>query len=228
MSQAFDKISHDPAYQALFLASTRRQFSKDAVVLAEGETPQHLYLLLSGSVSVRLQDWHGREALLAYLFEGDYFGEMCLLPGLQSRSAMVRTRSECAVLEIPYPRFLELTRQHSVLWLDLAGQLAARLRATNRRLAEMPMLQAAQRIWLVLSDLAAHDRAGAPPVGRQLRITREELGKLAGCTRELAGIALKAFAEEGRIRLSGQSIVLLDAPHEPRSAAPSPPRSVHP
>lgn len=203
----FDRLCRDPGFEALFLAGLRRQLPKNHLVIEEGDTPQSLYLLMSGSVSVRLSDWHGREALLAYMHAGDFFGEMGLFSGVSRRSARVETASDCLLLEIPYPTFLELTRRHVSLWLELAGQLATRLRAANRRLAEMPLLDAPDRVWSVLTELAERSETRTAE-GSTLRITRANLGKLAGCSREVAGGVLKALANEGRVELRGQKILM--------------------
>ena len=105
----FEKMSRDPAFQELFTCGHRRRYIKDQVILREGEPAHSLYFIMSGSISVRLSDWRGQEILLAYRYAGDFFGEMCLFPGVESRSAMIQARTESLVLEIPYQRFLELS-----------------------------------------------------------------------------------------------------------------------
>lgn len=204
---AFDRISQNPAFQELFLAGTRRHVPKDSTIIEEGSAPASLYLLMSGTVAVRLSGWHGRDALLAHMHAGDFFGEMGLFPDVKARSACVQAVNECLLLEIGYDSFLTLTRKHSGLWVELASQLAARLRAANRRLAEMPLLDAQDRVWSVVSELAEHSEIQTVE-GAALRITREDLGKLAGCSREVAGEALQKLSTQGRVQLRGQQIIV--------------------
>ena len=214
----FEKVSRDPAFKEMFLQGHRRKLKKDQIVLSEGEVPRCLYFILSGSVAVRLSNWHGHEVLLAYMHAGDFFGEMCLFPDVTSRSAMVQTLDESMVLEIPYQGFLDLSAKHSSLWLELAGQIAARLRAVNRRLAEMPVIPAAERIWSTLLDLAEHSGDSQSNAPITLRVTREDLGKLAGCSREMAGLVLRDFEQAGRVQLNGHRIIV-----PPRTTAPAAP-----
>jgi CRP/FNR family cyclic AMP-dependent transcriptional regulator len=204
----FERLSREPAFQELFRHARHRDIARNCVVIAEGARPEHLYLIVSGLVSVRHTRNGGEELLLAYMYPGDFFGEMGLFPGVHARSAMIRSASDCALLEIPYKVFIELTQRHPALWLELAGQLASRLRNTNRRLAEMPTLHAADRVWLVLREMA--DSSGSPGKDGQicLRITRSDLGKLAGCSRELTGMILRDLAAEGRIQLEGRSLLI--------------------
>lgn len=207
MTANFDRLSRDPAFQALFMSSRRRHYRRNSVILEEGAKSAHLYLVVSGQATVRHCGQQGEELLLAYLYPGDFFGEMGLFPDVPVRSAMIRSDGECSVLEIGYDTFLELTRKHSSLWLELAGQLAARLRSVNHRLARMPVLHAADRVWVVLNEMAANAEEKCAE-GCVLHITRQDLGKLAGCSRELAGMILQDLASSGRLVLNGRAIII--------------------
>lgn len=205
----FERLSRDPAFQDMFRSGHRRRVARGQVILNEGDQPQSLYFIMSGAVAVQLMNWHGDEALLALMHSGEFFGEMGLFPGMKSRSATVRATAESNLLEIPYAVFIELTRKHPNLWLELAGQLAQRLRSVNRRLAEMPHMQARDRVWLVVAELAEKIAQNGSGAGVELRVRREDLGKLAACSREAAGNALKDLATEGRVILRGQTIVVM-------------------
>ncbi len=205
----FERLSRDPAFQEMFCSGHRRNVPKGKVILNEGDPPRSLYFIMSGSVAVQLMNWHGQEALLALMHPGDFFGEMGLFPGMNSRSASVVAGTECNLLEIPYTAFIELSRKYPNLWLELAGQLAARLRSLNRRMAEMPKMQAKDRIWIVVAELAEKVVGPKDPDGIPLRVRREDLGQLAACSREAAGLALQELETEGRLKLRGQTIVVL-------------------
>jgi CRP/FNR family cyclic AMP-dependent transcriptional regulator len=207
MTANFERLSREPAFQALFMAARRRHYRRNSVIVEEGAPPEHLYLVTAGQATVRHTDAQGGELLLAYLYPGDFFGEMGLFADVPSRSAMIRSDGECTVLEIGYGAFLELTRRHERLWLELAGQLGARLRQTNHRLAKMPVLHAVDRIWLVLEEMAGHAHE-VDAQGAVIHITRHDLGKLAGCSRELAGMILQDLASAGRLVLRGRAIVM--------------------
>lgn len=207
-AEDFERLSRDPAFQEMFRSGHRRHVPKGQVILKEGDPPKSLYFIMSGSVSVQLMNWHGQEALLAIKHPGDFFGEMGLFPGATGRAASVVAGAECNLLEIPYTTFIDLTKRFPSLWLELAGQLAARLRSLNRRMAELPKLQAKDRIWLVVAELAEKVVGNKDPEGIPLRIRREDLGKLAACSREAAGLALQELEVEGRVTLRGQTIVV--------------------
>lgn len=209
-TRTFDRLSGDPGFKELFRVAKHRDYPKNHIILSEAAAPDCLYILVSGLAAVRHSGTatDDRELLLAYLYPGDFFGEMCLFPGLKTRSAMVKSSAPCVALEIGYMAFQDLTQKYPSLWLELAGQLAERLRSTNHRLAAMPALHAADRVWLALTEIASHSDTIAMPEGKPVRITRQDLGKLSGCSRELAGMVIKDFASAGRIFLRGKTIVV--------------------
>lgn len=65
---------------------------------------------------------------------------------------------------------------------------------------------------MVLSERA--ERSNAPRIeqGRVIRLTREELGRLAGCSRDVVGLALSEFRREGRVIRVGHSAGVCDRP----------------
>ena len=58
------------------------------------------------------------------------------------------------------------------------------------------------------------------PDGTQVRVTRQELGRLVGCSREMVGKVLKEMEDQEQVRMTGRNIVLLGV----RRRQPSPPR----
>jgi CRP/FNR family cyclic AMP-dependent transcriptional regulator len=65
--------------------------------------------------------------VLAYLNKGQFFGEMGLFYEQPTRSAWVRTRTECEIAEMTYPRFRQIASESPGLVFELATQLATRL-----------------------------------------------------------------------------------------------------
>jgi CRP/FNR family cyclic AMP-dependent transcriptional regulator len=206
----FDRLSGEAWFKELFQHAKHHDYPKNHIIMSEGTPSDCLYLLVSGIAAVRHSGPHSDlELLLAYLYSGDFFGEVCLFPGLEPHCAVVQTRAPCVVLEIGHLDFMNLAQHHPSLWLELAGQLATRLRSANHRLASMPALHAADRVWLALTEIASHsDSALVLPEGRPVRISRQDLGKLAGCSRELAGMLINDFAHAGRISLRGKTIIM--------------------
>ena len=92
-----------------------------------------------------------------------------------------------------------------------ATQMAVRLRKTTFKLKNLAFVDVSGRIAHTLMDLCKQPDAMTHPDGMQIKITRQELGKIAGCSREMAGRVLKALEEEGLVSVSGKTIVVYDA-----------------
>ena len=93
----------------------------------------------------------------------------------------------------------------------LSGQLAARLVRTTRKVGDLAFLDVTGRIARTLLELTKEPDALTHPEGMQIRVSRQELGRLCGCSREMAGRVLKALEEGGHIRAKGMTIVVLGA-----------------
>jgi CRP/FNR family cyclic AMP-dependent transcriptional regulator len=200
----FDK----PVVQAFIAQAHKRSYAPKHTMIHTGDQPQTLYLLLEGSVSIQLEDEHGREIVLAYLGPGDFFGEMCLFPEQTLRTAIVRTRSPTLVAEIGYQAFRQFNRDHPEIMFEVAGQLAARLRDTSRRLGDLAFLDVAGRIARALLDLCGKPGAAPNARGTVVRISRQELARNVGCSREMAGRVLKKLEEDGALSSKGRSILV--------------------
>jgi CRP/FNR family cyclic AMP-dependent transcriptional regulator len=198
-----------PAVQAFVAQAHKRTLPPKQTIIHAGDTPQSLYLILEGSVSILLEDDDGREIVLAYLNAGEFFGEMCLFPEQASRTAIVRTRTPTLVAELNYQAFNAFVMQNPRIMYEVAGQLAARLRDTSRRLGDLAFLDVAGRLAHALLGLCRQPDALAHPRGTMIKCSRQELARLIGCSREMAGRVLKKLEEDGMVQASGRSILVL-------------------
>ena len=64
------------------------------------------------------------------------------------------------------------------------------------------------RIAGTLLELCKQPDAMTHPDGMQIRITRQEIGRIVGCSREMAGRVLKDLEERGLIHVKGKTIVV--------------------
>ena len=189
----------------------RKDYKAKGVVLKQGEVSDSLYLILDGSVSIMVEDEADPEHMLvvAYLNPGDFVGEMGLFEEEeQVRSAMVVAKTACEVAEISYERFHQIRNQYPDILLAISRQLGRRLRQTTRKLTDLAFVDVSGRIAHTLLDLCKEPDAMTHPDGMQIKITRQELGKIVGCSREMAGRVLKNLEEDGLVSVSGKTMVV--------------------
>lgn len=194
---------------ARFLAHChRRTYPTKTILINAGDYSDELYYLIRGSVSVLIEDEDGREIVLAYLNEGDIFGEIGMFDENRQRSAWVRTRSKCEIAQISYERLRSLASEFPDILFWMLFQLAIRLRNTNRKVGDLAFTDVAGRVARALLDLCRQPDAMTHPDGMQIRITRQELSRIAGCSREMVGRVLKSLEEKNLISAMGKTIVV--------------------
>ncbi len=201
------KIS-SPAIDRFLVHCNKRRYPAKSVLIYAGDSTDVLYYIIEGSVTVLIEDENGHEIVLSYLNAGDFFGEMGLFDEQKKRSAWVRARSQCEVAEIGYTRFRQLATEDPDIIFELASQMALRLRRTSGMVGRLAFMDVAGRIARTLLDLCKEPDAITHPDGMQIRITRQELGRIVGCSREMVGRVLKGLEDQHLISAKGKSIVV--------------------
>ncbi|HSX89362.1 MAG TPA: cAMP-activated global transcriptional regulator CRP, partial [Pseudomonas sp.] len=178
----------------------RRRYTAKSTIIYAGDRCETLFFIVKGSVTILIEDDDGREMIIAYLNAGDFFGEMGLFDkdgAEKERSAWVRAKTECEVAELSYAKFRELTEQDPDILYALGSQMAERLRNTTRKVGDLAFLDVTGRVAHTLLDLCKQPDAMTHPDGMQIKITRQEIGRIVGCSREMVGRVLKALEEQG-------------------------------
>ena len=192
-----------------FLANChRRKYPAKSTIIYAGDESDALYYILKGSVTVMIEDDDGREMIMAYLNEGDFFGEMGLFEADPSRSAWVKAKTECEVAEVSYPKFRQLAREDAEILFAVSAQIAGRLRATTRKVGDLAFLDGTGRVAGTLLDLCKQPDAMTHPDGMQIKVTRQEIGRIVGCSREMVGRVLKNLEEQGLVSVKGKTKVV--------------------
>ncbi len=192
----------------------RRSYSKKSVIMRPGDPATTLYYVISGSVAILSEDENGRELILTYVNRGEFIGEMGLFVESPHRDVTVRTRNNCELAEITYDRLFQLfeTQLREVcpkLLFAIGQQLSNRLLQSNRKVSRLAFMDVSNRVARTLVDLCTEPDAMSHPDGTQIRISRQEISRIVGCSREMVGRVLKELAAEKMIDVSGKTIVVL-------------------
>jgi CRP/FNR family cyclic AMP-dependent transcriptional regulator len=173
--------------------------------------PTRSTIIYAGSVTVIIEGDDGREMIMAYLNEGDFFGEMGLFDEMSPRSAWIKAKIECEVAEISYKKFREISSQDPKILYFIGEQMASRLRKTTRKVGDLAFLDVTGRVARALLDLSQEPDAMTHPDGMQIKITRQEIGRIVGCSREMVGRVLKVLEEQGLVGVKGKTMVVFGA-----------------
>lgn len=189
----------------------RRRFAAKSNIICAGERSDTLSFILKGSVTILIEDDDGREMIIAYLNPGDFFGELGLFESAtqdHERSAWVRAKTECEVAEIGYDKFRELADEDPEILYALGSQMAQRLRNTTRKVGDLAFFDVTGRVARCLLELCKQPDAMTHPDGMQIKITRQEIGRIVGCSREMVGRVLKDLEERSLVHVKGKTMVV--------------------
>jgi CRP/FNR family cyclic AMP-dependent transcriptional regulator len=207
-------INAIPTIENFLRYCQRQDFKAKSQIILPGDVSSSLYFILDGSVSIIIggegDDDH--EMVVSYLNPGDFFGEMGLYQDEpEPRSAMVQAKTECEVAEISYERFHKIRGQFPDILFAISVQIASRLRHTTRKLSDLAFVDVSGRIAHSLLELCEQPDAMTHPDGMQIKVTRQELGRIVGCSREMAGRVVKSLEDEGLVSAAGKTIVVFGA-----------------
>ena len=206
-------LAPDAATLERFLAHChRRRYPPRTDVFRPGDPAGTLYYVINGSVSIITED-DDRELVLGYFGTGEFVGEMGLFIESERREVALRTRTPCELAEISYERLYQLllgplmADAPKILYM-IGAQLSRRLLDTSRKAGRLAFLDVTDRIVRTLHDLAREPESMSHPQGTQLRVSRQELARLVGCSREMAGRVLKKLQADGVLHARGKTVVL--------------------
>ena len=188
-------------------AAHKRNYLRGSTIIFAGEDSESIYYILKGSVTVLIEDDSGHEIIVAYLNEGDFFGEMGMFSE-GTRTAWVKAKTDCEVAELGYRKFIELNRNDPGMLYELATQLVDRLDKTTQKVGNLAFLDVTGRVARTLLDLCNEPDAITHPDGMQIKITRQEIGRIVGCSREMVGRVLKTLEDQGLVSVKGKTMVV--------------------
>ncbi len=212
----YTKLPYSEALTAFLKFCHQKTYPNKVDIIRIGEMDDRLFYIIDGSVAVCAEDEDsetGHELVLAYLNKNEFFGEIGIFKGGEVKKVNVRTRESCVLAEISYSRLKEVLRKDLLYYAPdilymIGEQMAGRLLNTSRKLCELAFIDVEGRIAHALLDLCESPEAMTHPDGMQLHISRQEIGRIVGCSREMAGRALKELELKGVITSRGKTIIV--------------------
>lgn len=185
-----------------------RSFEKDNVIFLEKEQAQYLYIVLKGKVKITIQGEDGKEVILSWLPEGDFFGEMSLLDE-EPRSANVVAAEEVDLLQLPRDVFLRILKQNPNFMQRIFTTLSLRVRKANHQIASLALLDVYGRVARVINDLAQEEGKRLRDGRIQVRLPpHREIANMIGTSRETVTRVLAGLVKHGYLQPSGKSVIL--------------------
>ena len=186
-----------------------RNFSAGETIFLMGASGDSMMAVLDGNVRISVPSPEGKEIVLAIIQPGEVFGEIAVLDG-KERTAEATAMTDCTLAVLERRDVMAFLESNPTGWPRLVDLLCARLRHSDRQIAEMAFLQLPVRLakaLLRMADMAA-GLAGAR-AGARIRLTQRELGNIVGMTRESVNKCLREWQRKGIIRVDDNAIVIV-------------------
>jgi CRP/FNR family transcriptional regulator, cyclic AMP receptor protein len=189
-----------------FAELTREQrFAKNAMIVAEGDAGDALYVVRAGEVRVMLVGDDGREVILNVLGVGAHFGELALIDG-RPRSAHVIATQPSVLLVLRRVDFRQRVEQNPAVAWTMMVELSRRLRQADGTIGSLVLLDVPGRVAKVLLE---HATPGEPAtLVRQL--THQTIAHMIGASRETVSRAMAEFQEKEYIAVQRRVVTIIN------------------
>ncbi len=187
-------------------AVIKRRFKRGEALVEQGQKSNALVILLTGRARVVTSDSRGREVILATLAQGDYLGEMSIIDN-EPHSATVRAEVQTDVLMLGRAEFARCLTENASMSLVVMRGLVKRLRHADRKIESLALLDVYGRVAHALLDFAVADAQGQLLIKE--KISRQDLAKMVGASREMVSRVMKDLEERGFIEALPNGATLL-------------------
>ena len=196
------------ASQAASVADTvvKRRFKRGEPIVEQGKKSNALSIILTGRARVITTDSRGREVILATMHPGDYVGEMSLIDN-EPHSATVRAEIQTDALILGRLEFARCLPENSSMAYAVLKGLVQRLRHADRQIESLALMDVYGRVARALLEFASEDGSGNTVI--RDKVSRQDLAKMVGASREMVSRVMKDLEERGFIETRDDGSVLV-------------------
>ena len=204
----FSKLGSDEL-AALAERLRTKTYKRGDTIFRKDDPGTHLFVVLEGAVKIALPGELGQEALVAFVRDGEFFGELAVFdrgPRSATATALEDTRAGLLAGD-DFVAFLET---HPVATRVVLEALAKTIRRLSDRVEDLIFLDVPSRVAKYLLDLARvnADAAGSEP---ELTLTQDELAAFIGASRVSVNRVLGDLERRDLISIRRRKIAIRDA-----------------
>jgi CRP/FNR family cyclic AMP-dependent transcriptional regulator len=176
-------------------------YRKGQIVYTQGELADSVFYIQSGKVRKTVVSEQGKEAVVALLGTGDFFGEGCLT-GEPLRLATVSAMTECVIVRIAKADITRVIHDEPAFAELFIAHLLSRNSRVEEDLVDQLFNSSEKRLARILLLLANFGKEGRPePI--LAKISQETLAEMIGTTRSRVSHFMNKFRELGLIDYNG-------------------------
>lgn len=203
----------DDALQHLDQIGVQARYPARMCIFQQGEKARALHVLCSGQVKLFTTSREGRTMILKIAWPGDVLGLSAVL-NQADYEVSAETLDPCQVKTLRRDEFLAFIDRFSEAGRHSLESMASEYRSAFRDALRLSLAtSAASRLANVLLDLARKGACDKTEMHFTMALTHEELGNLAGLSRETVTRLLGKFRREGLLKIKGSSVTIADLDH---------------
>ena len=182
------------------VARTIRTYKRSAVIFSQGDAAADVFYIQTGSVKLSVLSRTGKEAVVAVLGQGDFFGEGCLA-AQPRRISTASAMSATTVLVIEKPQMIEMLHTQPALAERFLAHMLARNIRVEEDLVDQLFNSSEKRLARVLLLLSRYGEGDRPlPIPK---MSQETLAEIVGTTRSRVNFFMNKFRDLGFIEYNG-------------------------
>jgi CRP/FNR family cyclic AMP-dependent transcriptional regulator len=177
------------------------RFPRGAAVFAQGAAATNVFYVQDGGVKLSVLSTSGKEAVVAMLGPGDFFGEGCLA-GQPVRMGSATAMVASSVLRIPKREMIKILHDQSTFSdLFIAHMLGRNIRI-EEDLVDQLFNSSEKRLARALLLLARYGKDDTP-LRTLPKLSQETLAEMVGTTRSRVNFFMNKFRKLGFIEYNG-------------------------
>src|SRR5437764_3093432 len=175
--------------------------SKKQGIFTQGDAADAVFYIQKGKVQLTVVSKIGKEATIAMLSEGNFFGEGSLA-GQPLRMGSAAAMTDCQLLRIEKKAMMDALHREPALSEVFVAYLLARNVRYEEDLVDQLFNSSEKRLARVLLMLAHFGKEGVPETVVP-KISQETLAEMVGTTRSRVSFFMNRFRKMGFIDYSG-------------------------
>jgi CRP/FNR family cyclic AMP-dependent transcriptional regulator len=176
-------------------------YRKDVVIFAQGEAADAVFYIHKGKIKIVVTSEQGKEAVVAILGAGEFFGEGCLI-AQPLRLATATTLVESAVMRVEKTEMVRVLHAQPTFAEMFTAHLLTRKNRAEEDLVDQLFNSSEKRLARTLLLLANFGKDGkTEPI--ETKISQATLAELVGTTRPRISFFMNKFRKLGLIKYNG-------------------------
>jgi CRP/FNR family transcriptional regulator, cyclic AMP receptor protein len=178
------------------------EYRKGQPIFVQGGSCDSAFYLQTGTVKITVNSSSGKEAVVAMLSAGDFFGEGCIA-GQDLRVSTATAMNPVSVLEIEKPELMRVLHEEHQFSDRFVAHMLKRNVRIEEDLVDQMFNSSEKRLARALLLIARYGHGDEKPNKIVVKVSQETLAEMVGTTRSRVSFFMNRFRKLGFIKYNG-------------------------